>query len=557
MIQRKILLVIIVLWLGTVCMFAQNKAVFDDFHYRGNDVCFSKDIDLKSERYNPILSGFYPDPSICRRGNDYFLVNSSFSYFPGIPVFHSRNLADWKQIGYALDRPSQLKLDGLGLSSGVYAPAITYHEKNSTFYIVNTVVGGIGNFLVKTKDPFKGWSEPVRLPQVKGIDPSLFFDDDGKAYIVCSYLPKESKWYGHRSIHMYEFDTEADTIVADLGIVVDGGVDISQKPQWLEGPHIYKVNGTYYMIMAEGGTHAGHRQVAFFSDNVKGPYKPCNINPILSQSGLDENRKDKVINVGHADIIDTPEGEWYAVFLGCRPYKEKLYNTGRETFILPVTWKDNTPVILDKGKPVPAVVELPAASSKKNRTSFFPNGNFEWKDDFSKPVLGMEWNMLRTPRDQWYSIKDGKLRLDAIGRSIRKQENPAFLGRRQQHLVFQASVKMDFSPQAEKEFAGLALFQNDKNFVCIGLTKVGGNTVLAIDNNTDGKSKRLYNENTVGGKHEFFIEVENGLCSLGVMKGNKKNVLCRDIDITHLSTHKAKGFVGSYIGMYATSDYEI
>lgn len=142
----------------------------------------------------------------------------------------------------------------------------------------------------------------------------MFFDEDGKAYIVTSYLPEKSQWYGHRSIHMYEYDVQADTVIADLGIVVDGGVDVSAKPQWLEGPHIYKVKGIYYMIMAEGGTHAGHREVAFYSNHVKGPYKPCAVNPILSQAGLDEHRLDKVINVGHADLIDTPQGDWYAVF---------------------------------------------------------------------------------------------------------------------------------------------------------------------------------------------------------------------------------------------------
>lgn len=534
-----------------------QKAVFDNFCYQGNDACFERIEKNSTDVCNPVLGGFYPDPSVCRRGDDYFLVNSSFSYFPGIPLFHSKNLADWQQIGHVLDRPEQLKLDGLGLSSGVYAPAISYNTQNQTFYVINTVVGGINNFLVKTKDPFKEWSEPIRLPQVKGIDPSLFFDEDGKAYIVTSYLPEKSQWYGHRSIHMYEYDVQADTVIADLGIVVDGGVDVSAKPQWLEGPHIYKVKGIYYLIMAEGGTHAGHREVAFYSNHVKGPYKPCAVNPILSQAGLDELRPDKVINVGHADLIDTPQGDWYAFFLGCRPYQDKLYNTGRETFLLPVEWKNHTPVILEKGKAVPAVVKKPDGDVKGDRKNFFPNGNFKWKDEFDGPVLKQEWCMLRTPRETWYEIRKGKLYLEALERTIRKQENQAFLGRRQQHLVCQASVDMMFTPQSEHDFAGLVLFQNENNLVSIGLTQAKGNTVLVVDNVINGKVSRLYCQPSSHREYTFCLLVDKGKCNLGIRKGRKTEILCHDIDITHLSTHKAKGFVGSFLGMYATSAYEM
>ena len=532
-----------------------QQAAFDNFFYKGEDVCFAKETE-KSERYNPILSGFYPDPSVCRKGDDYFLVNSSFSYYPGIPIFHSRNLVDWKQIGHVLDRPEQLKLDGLGLSSGVYAPSITYNEQNETFYVINTIVGGIGNFLVKTRNPFEGWSEPVRLPEVKGIDPSLFFDDDGKTYIVTSYLPKESKWYGHRAIHMYEYDIRTDKVVADLGIVVDGGVDVAAHPQWLEGPHIYKVAGRYYMIMAEGGTHAGHREVAFVSDNVKGPYRPCSINPILSQTGLDESRPDKVINVGHADMIDTPNGDWYAVFLGCRPYQDKLYNTGRETFLLPVEWKNDTPVILESGKVVPSVVKVPKGmETERTDAAFFPNGNFEWKDSFNGPLLNKEWCMLRTPRDQWYELRDGKLYLEALDRTIEKPVNPAFLGRRQQHLTFQASVDVRFLPTSASDFAGMVLFQNEKNYVAIGLTMADGKQTVVIENVMDGKKERLYQEPSSAKQITCCLEVNNGTCSIGFKKKSRVQMVCRDIDITHLSTHKAKGFVGSYIGLYATSAF--
>ena len=157
---------------------------------------------------NPILAGFYPDPSICRAGDDYYIVNSSFAYYPGLPLFHSKDLLNWKQIGYAMDRPEQLNLDGAGVSRGLFAPAISYH--NGIFYIVCTEVSKLGNFVITAKDPKGPWSNPVSLPQVNGIDPSLFFDDNGKAYILFNSIPpnNESMHDGHRTIRMFEFDAE-------------------------------------------------------------------------------------------------------------------------------------------------------------------------------------------------------------------------------------------------------------------------------------------------------------------------------------------------------------
>ena len=154
----------------------KNKARFYSFSYQGKDSFFKDNPLASNEFYNPILPGFYPDPSICKKGDDFYLVNSSFSFFPGIPVFHSTNLTDWEQLGYVLDCPSQLNLDGLAISEGVFAPAITYNKFNDTFYVIGTVVQGSWNFIVKAKDPAGPWSEPIFLPQIEQIDPSLFID---------------------------------------------------------------------------------------------------------------------------------------------------------------------------------------------------------------------------------------------------------------------------------------------------------------------------------------------------------------------------------------------
>ena len=163
-----------------------QQARFGNFTYTGNDPYYALPAEFDPQRHyiNPILAGTYPDPSICRKGNDYYMVNSSFCYYPGIPVWHSTDLVSWEQIGYALDRPSQLNIkDGMGTHAGIYAPDIKYNPHNDTFYLIVTDIGGKGNIVVKTKDPAQGWSDPIRIREVGGIDPSFLFDTDGKCYI--------------------------------------------------------------------------------------------------------------------------------------------------------------------------------------------------------------------------------------------------------------------------------------------------------------------------------------------------------------------------------------
>ncbi len=536
--------------------FAQiNKASFSFMKYSGNDVCFQQKINPAKQYRNPILAGMYPDPSICRRGDDYFLINSSFSYFPGIPIFHSKDLVNWKQIGHVLDRPEQLKLDGLGMSGGVYAPAIEYNEKNQTFYVINTVVGGIGNFIVKTKDPFKGWGNPIALPEVKGIDPSIYIDDDGKGYIVCSQASPKPQWSGHTVIWMHTFDFANDKASAERTIIVDGGPDTAQHPRWLEGPHIYKEKGYYYLMAAEGGTQSGHKEVIFRSKNVSGPYLPGPNNPILTQLGLPDSRLNKVTNVGHADMIKTPKGDWWAVFLGCRPYADDQFNTGRETFLLPVQWVNDFPVIVEKGAAVPSIVNKKIARISPQ----YLNGNFTWIDEFNQNQLGLKWNAIRTPRNNWWTIADEKLYINVVAKSIRQLENPAFWGIRQQHLNYEAETVLDFEPQSSSEFAGMAYVQNEKNYLVLGKTLINNQPTLVLQSVNNGihnivaqkslsamDAKQAVNLRITvrEGKANFFYSMD---------KNGNSLLVAKDIDVTHLSTKKAKGFIGAYIGLYATA----
>ena len=232
---------------------------------------------------NPILTGFYPDPSIVKVGPDYYLINSTFSYFPGIPVMHSKDLKNWKQIGNVIDRPEQMDFMGERLTRGLFAPAISYYK--GTFYVTCTDIDHDGNFVVTAKNPAGPWSNPVKIPQVRGIDPSIYFDEStDKAYIIYnSDAPDRKPLYsGHRTIRMYEFDYQNLKVVGEEKQLVNGGVDLSKKPVWIEGPHILKHNGWYYLYAAEGGTSVNHSEVVLRSKDVWGPYVPFEGNPILT-----------------------------------------------------------------------------------------------------------------------------------------------------------------------------------------------------------------------------------------------------------------------------------
>jgi alpha-N-arabinofuranosidase len=535
-----------------------KEAVFHRFEYQGQDPWFTKNIDSEKEFFNPVVSGFYPDPSICRKGEDYYMVHSTFSYFPGIPLLHSRDLVNWRQIGNVLDRPSQLHLpSGIRLSGGIYAPAITYNEANDTFYLITTAVNGIGNFVVKTQDPLNGWSDPIRLPKVGGIDPSLFFDDDGKAYIVHNDAPEgEPEYSGHRAIWIHDYDSETDKTFGTPQVVVDGGTDKSKKPSWIEGPHLYKINNTYYLMAAEGGTGINHSEVIFTSANVKGPYVPAKENPILTQRDLPENRSEKVTCTGHADLIQTPVGEWYAVFLACRPYDGDMHNTGRETFLLPVTWKNDIPVILPPKEAVPTVITLKNRKSDTAGVATEPfTGNFTWKDEFKADKLGMRWLFIRTPQQQWWRLTDHGLQITPDTTSIYTLGNPAFIGYRQQHTNFTVTTSLSFRPQHEKDLAGLVCYQNERFNIVFGKTIRKGKDCLIVTWTSNGNQQETaypLNDSRKTNPLQLRITGRGALYNFYYLNENDEWIsVAVHVDGSILSTKKAGGFTGVIIGMYA------
>lgn len=530
---------------------AEPTVSFDWFEYTGKDAVFETPLPAGSYR-NPILAGFYPDPSVTRAGDKFYLVNSTFVYFPGIPVFESSDLVHWRLLGHVLDRPSQLPFEGLEISRGVFAPAIHYHD--GIFYVLNTLVDSGGNFISTAKNPAGPWSDPVWLPEIDGIDPSLFIDADGKAYVLNNGAPDEKPRYqGHRAIWMQEFDLQRLKLVGPRRVLVNGGVDISKQPIWIEGPHIFKKGDWYYLMCAEGGTGPNHSEVILRSKAVWGPYQPYENNPILTQRELPKDRPNPITNSGHADLVEAPDGSWWATFLGSRPYDGVNYNTGRETYLLPVTWKNDWPVILEQGKAIPYVARGPKLSNE-NRDVTPLTGNFTWRDEFDKRELNPAWLQVRAPKQQWFDFTStpGRLSIAATAERLDGKSNPAYLGRRQQHLTFDASTSLRL-PKEPGVAAGLAAFQNGKHWYFLGARRSGESVQIFLEKNSGATVKQVA---TATLKQAANAEIKLKISGKGreysfYYDAAGWQPLVENDDGSIMSTEVAGGFVGATLGPHA------
>ena len=534
-----------------------QKATFKYFSYEGNDTRFEKSYDKTSEYLNPVMAGFYPDPSVCRKGDTYYLVTSSFSFFPGVPIFESKDLVNWKQVGHVLDRESQLPLGNQRVSAGIFAPAISYNEKNKTFYMITTNVGK-GNFYVKTQDPAKGWSDPVYLKEVGGIDPSFFFDKNGKAYIVNNDAPSgKANYDGERSIWLHEFDVKNDCVVGEAVEIVRGGTHVVKNPIWIEGPHLFKVGKYYYLMCAEGGTCDFHSEVILRAKDPRGPWEEFTEgNPILTQrTGLSPERPDIVTSAGHADIVQTPSGDWWAVFLACRPYQDDFYNTGRDTYLLPVTWKDGWPTILEKGLAVPTVNKK---AGLKNEEGLCNTGNFRYTDRFDSDKLDMRWMYLRNQDFSAYSLGKDGLTITASEANIHEVKPLTAVFRRQQHNTFTAETELTFNPANDKEMAGFALLQNENYNFTFGKTKVGGKTAVVLTR-AEGTNivigSRILSSDEAQKPIRLKIHGDGRYYDFSYSTDGKTwHTIAQGVDAVNLSTHQSGGFIGACIGLYATKN---
>ncbi|MFD2966308.1 glycoside hydrolase family 43 protein [Sphingobacterium bambusae] len=482
---------------------------------------------------NPIIPGFNPDPSICRVGDDFYLVTSSFEYFPGLPIYHSRDLVNWEQIGHCLTRDEQLPLKNAPASGGLFAPSIRYHK--GTFYVICTNVSGGGNFYCTAKKPTGPWSDPIWV-DVKSIDPDIFWDDDGKTYFVTQ---------GDQGIRVTEIDLETGKVIGPENLVW-GGIG----GRFPEAPHIYKKDGYYYLLLGEGGTEYMHSATIGRSKNLLGPYESCPLNPILTHANR-IGQGNPIQGVGHADLVQAADGSWWAVFLGFRVTQRYAYYhvLGRETFLAPVDWpaggwpQVNGNGTVDIKMDVPTLPQSPF-QAKPNRT------------EFDQAELGVEWQFLRNPIRAHYSLSErkGKLRISASKHTLNDLDAVSMVARRQTEHDFIAETALELASTDQDAEAGITLFQNnthhydllvrkkDVGYVVQLRVKVGSLTYIAGEKQVSSAQLTL---KIVGNPHQysFFIK-ENKV---------KDYAAIAALDTRYLSTEVAGGFTGVMIGLYASS----
>lgn len=492
---------------------------------------------------NPILPGFYPDPSICRVGDDFYMVTSTFSYFPGVPVFHSRDLMHWEQLGHCLSRPSQLPLDWQCMSGGVYAPTIRWHD--GLFYMVTTNVSGMGNFYVTAEDPAGPWSEAHVIGGAAGIDPSFFWDDDGTCWMSAT-----TDWAEHDpGVWVAQVDLERDCIVGERVLAWRGAAVNAWSP---EAPHIYQKDGWYYLMIAEGGTEDYHAVTIARSRHPQGPYEGYPGNPILTHRhlGLDY----PICNVGHGDLVQLQDGSWYIVALASRLVGGYHKNMGRETFIAPVDWSGEWPVVspgtgrVEWTYPAPALPQHP-----------FPPVDH---DDFT----ALCWNTLGTPAADTFCVEGGVLTLrspldwlvpDDLPRMPVPNGCPGFYGRRQQHMSFSAEVTVTVPETGE---AGIMLLQNGFNHLRVGVRRTAaGVAVEAVRSEKCGKpdylNPREYPRHVdvlwTGTAPEGGVRLGIAACGQAHrLTVNGKTVA--EADGSFLGSETAGGFIGAYVGCYVS-----
>lgn len=483
---------------------------------------------------NPILKGFNPDPSICRVNDNYYMVTSSFEYFPGLPIYHSKDLINWRQIGHCLTRDSQLPLHKVYASGGLFAPSLRYHD--GLFYVICTNVSGGGNFFCTASDPAGPWSEPVWV-DIKSIDPDIFWDSDGKSYFVTQ---------GDEGIRITEVDLKTGKTLAPERLVW-GGIG----GRFPEAPHIYKKDGFYYLLLGEGGTEYAHSATIGRSKYLYGPYESCPLNPIITHCNR-LGQGNPIQGVGHADFVQAGDGSWWVVFLGFRVTQVYSYYhiLGRETFLAPVDWPTGGWPQVNGNGTVSLNMDVPTLP-------LHPFEKAPVRTNFDSDKLGFEWQYLRNPVRENYSLseKRGWLKISASPYTLDETEAVSFVGRRQTEHDFVAATRLELVSSAENEEAGMTLIQNNTHhydfliqktndgYIIRLRVKVGSLSYTAAEKTVKGNTVNLKIEGT---PHQYIFYYSDS-------EADDYNVLGR-LDTRYLSTEVAGGFTGVMIGLYTSSN---
>jgi alpha-N-arabinofuranosidase len=484
---------------------------------------------MMTQYSNPVIPGFHPDPSVCRAGDDFYLVTSSFEYFPGVPLFHSGDLVNWRQIGHCLTRCSQLDLEGTPSSRGIYAPVIRYHQ--GRFYMITTHVTGGGHFFVFTDDPDGEWSDPVWI-DCAGIDPSLFFDDvTGKVYFQCAMGSRD-------------------------GVIVQSEIDLGNghlnelRPIWkgtggqyAEAPHLYRIHGRYYLMIAEGGTEYGHMETIARSDSPWGPFEAAPHNPILTH----RSTPSPIQATGHADLIEAGDGSWWLVCLGIRPVWGHYHNLGRETFIAPVRWTDDGwPVVGDNGM-IPEQVHCQGETANEAPPV--------WQcDNFDGAGLAPCWNFLRNSRPGSWSLTEqpGSLRLHGGRETLDCEAAPAFVGRRQYAWRMRVRVAMRFDPQQDGQYAGVTVYKDHLHHYDCCMVRVNGQNLWQLKARI-GPLKQVIAETPATATAVMFCVETNEFTYRFSLEAGDETQPLGELDARYLSTEVSGGFTGVFFAMFAVS----
>lgn len=491
---------------------------------------------------NPILPGCHPDPSICRVGEEYFLVTSTFEYLPGLPVHRSTDLANWELIGHAIDRPGMVDMAGIASSGGLYAP--TLRHDGERFWLVCTLVDQGdprrgGNFVITATDAAGPWSDPVRL-DADGIDPSLFFDDDGSVWAHGTRPARQPQWSGQTEIWLREFDPSALALVGPEHVLWHGAV---LGAVWSEGPHIYKVDGRYVLVTAEGGTEFHHAVAVARADAVTGPYLGDPSNPVLSHRQL--GRTADIVATGHADLVAAADGSWWAVLLAMRPYGGLHANLGRETFLVPVAWEDGWPVFAPGSARVPEELEVPfAPSGLPEASAVIAPDDARWTS-----VRALPSEVAEAVGDAWLLPLRPEGPIDP--------QRSALVAVRQQHVDVDVVIRVSGALAAGEE-GGLIIRQSERDHLRLAVHGGGDADAVRITATlVRAGAAHVHGEillaGSLSGGIELTLSARGQDYALLAGGGAEHPIMVATVDGRSLDSFSAGGFLGLWLGAYATS----
>lgn len=478
---------------------------------------------------NPIIRGFYPDPSVCRDDNYFYLVCSSFQFFPALPLFKSRDMIHWEQIGHCITRKSQLDLSGCGASQGLFAPTIRYNK--GRFYVVVTDVSGGGNFYIYTDDINGEWSDPIKVSR-GGIDPSLLFDGD-KTY----FISNGEDDYGENGVSLCEIDIEAGKVISPCKCITKG-----TGGRFIEAPHLYHIGEYYYLLVAEGGTEYGHTECLFRSKEPFGEYESCPYNPILTNRHLGGYL---IQGAGHADIVCGDDGRWWMVNLAFRQINEwrQFHHLGREVFLEPLYWQEDG--WFKVGADGTSRIEFDA---DENCCTFSPNPSPYPKEKWS--INKKTACYIRCPNYENYNIQENKVMLKGTKEKLSGKGNVTFMGDRQHEFDCTAEIQVNGGSLGEKTVCGLTAYMDERNhfditvqreenrFKIKGIINMGGTALCTKEIVTEKEDITL----KISAKSHWY-----DLLALNI-NGEWENL--GGMESKYLSSEVCEGFTGVIIGVF-------